>query len=382
MSDKQTIRDLLGEYRILSFDLGEGVPDGDLPTNSNIRWHNIGIEGEWDGHHQGPLKLTRALFDQMVYNASQKEIDTVVDYEHQTLFSIFGADTKAAGWIKKISTRDADDGSAELWALIEWTAPAAKKIRNKEYRYNSPVFRWSTPDRRTGMDIGPSLHSVALTNTPFLHELPEISLNSLLLRPVQQAEGKNMKRIASLLGLAENAEEEQIVAALTERLSVLASAESVLEINPSNASEAKEQIVQLRAKVDAAQQTSLSEVAELRAQVQALHAEKKMDAARRSGKITALNEAVFAKLAVSDPDTFDALLAATEAQIPQRKKPANSVSVNADVDAPITEEEIRARVSAMSETERNVVKSFPSLKPEVWAKQKIKEERAELARNQ
>lgn len=70
--------------------------------------------------------------------------------------------------------------SAKRWILYgryEPTARARQLIKNREYRYVSAAFAKDYPDRQTGESQGLTLTSVALTNQPFLDELPEIWLS-------------------------------------------------------------------------------------------------------------------------------------------------------------------------------------------------------------
>jgi hypothetical protein len=55
----------------------------------------------------------------------------------------------------------------------------ARLIKNREYRYVSAAFAKDYPDRKTGESQGLTLTSVALTNQPFLDELPEVWLSTL-----------------------------------------------------------------------------------------------------------------------------------------------------------------------------------------------------------
>lgn len=138
-------------------------------------WQKIGITGKWDGHSGGTFEMNQIIFEQMVANYERSEIDVVVDYEHQTLW---GEIAPAAGWIHKdpISLK-VENG--ELFALIEWTEKAKEMIANGEYRYLSPVFAPNTLSQTDASNIGWTLHSVALTNKPFLVELGEVRLNKL-----------------------------------------------------------------------------------------------------------------------------------------------------------------------------------------------------------
>jgi phage I-like protein len=71
-------------------------------------------------------------------------------------------------------------GSPDRWILYgryEPTERARKLIKSREYRYVSAAFAKDSPDRKTGESQGLTLTSVALTNQPFLDELPEIWLS-------------------------------------------------------------------------------------------------------------------------------------------------------------------------------------------------------------
>lgn len=138
-------------------------------------WLKIGVSGKWEGHPVGTFELNQATFDQMVSNFEKSNIDIVCDYEHQTLY---GDCAPASGWIFKnpISLKSEN---GELFAKIEWTDKAKTHIKNIEYRYLSPVFAPNTTSQVDGTNIGWTLHSVALTNKPFLQELDEVRLNKL-----------------------------------------------------------------------------------------------------------------------------------------------------------------------------------------------------------
>ena len=135
-------------------------------------WLKIGVEGSWEGHFAGSFELSERDFKNMLMNAEELGIDIVVDYEHATIYNPDKA--PAAGWITTdpIALK-VEDG--ELYCKIDWTPVAKDHISNKEYRYLSPVFRPNTTDRKSGNNIGWTLHSVALTNTPFLTELEAIA---------------------------------------------------------------------------------------------------------------------------------------------------------------------------------------------------------------
>ena len=82
-----------------------------------------------------------------------RKLDLVIDYEHQTLSDV---QAPAGGWIK-----DLYKGEDAIIAKVEWTPKAAEYLKNKEYRYLSPVVLVRKRDQKAT-----AIHSVALTNTP------------------------------------------------------------------------------------------------------------------------------------------------------------------------------------------------------------------------
>lgn len=138
-------------------------------------WVTIGVSGKWEGHIAGTFEMNQNVFEQMISNFDKGGIDIVCDYEHQTLY---GETAPASGWITRepISLK-VENGT--LQAKIEWTQKAKAHIEAKEYRYLSPVFAPNTLSQTDASNIGWTLHSVALTNKPFLEELGEVRLNKL-----------------------------------------------------------------------------------------------------------------------------------------------------------------------------------------------------------
>src|ERR1019366_2184593 len=79
----------------------------------------------------------------------------------------------------KQSSDSKSTASADRWILYgryEPTSRARQMIKNREYRYVSAAFAKDYPDRKTGESQGLTLTSEALTNQPFLDELPEVWL--------------------------------------------------------------------------------------------------------------------------------------------------------------------------------------------------------------
>jgi len=81
--------------------------------------------------------------------------DRPVDYEHQTEKAKRNPNasgpTPAAGWIKELR-----HNASGIWGRIAWTLRAHELIKNKEYRYISPVVGFSPAF--LGLDLFIRLH--------------------------------------------------------------------------------------------------------------------------------------------------------------------------------------------------------------------------------
>ena len=148
---------------------------------------------------KGEFDVDGESFSAMKAQIAQRGVDLVIDYEHQTLT---GEQAPAAGWVKELFL---DDG--QIKARVEWTDRAKAYLSNREYRYLSPVITVRKADNKA---MG--LHSIALTNTPAIEHMEAI-VNSLNFEGGQNTMDF-MKELAKLLGLGEDATEEQVKEAL------------------------------------------------------------------------------------------------------------------------------------------------------------------------
>jgi len=176
-------------------------------TDTPPAWIRVAPYGHWVHPRSGPFEMTPESAQQMVANALHMGIDTVVDFEHQTLR---GVKAPAAGWIKELQARD--DG---LWAQVDWTDEARDLIQAKQYRYYSPVFDFDGQDPKSGKRIGAVLHSIGLTNTPLLAD----DIQPLAAKASSTDTGETdmeLKELVKLLGLPEDATEEVVAAKVDE----------------------------------------------------------------------------------------------------------------------------------------------------------------------
>lgn len=150
---------------------------------------------------KGDFLVDEKSFQMMKKEFEERKLDKVVDYEHQTLMDV---QAPAAGWIKELKlTTDA------VVAVVDWNSKAQEYLKNKEYRYLSPVVRVRPSDNRAFL-----LHSVALTNTPAIDGMFSINKLSDEYEEYEEEKEMDLKQIAQLLGLPEDADEEAVKAAI------------------------------------------------------------------------------------------------------------------------------------------------------------------------
>lgn len=200
--------------------------------------------------------------------------DIPVDYEHQSLGGDYASpngQAPAAGWIRGLRSVSPESGSGRpgLFAEVEWTESATKKLQAREYRYLSPVVLVRKSDRRVV-----ALHSVALTNKPAI---------------------VGMKPIVNRESTAENAdscqvEPPRIGSAAVERLRARLGMESDQD-------------------VDAVLCAAESKLACLLDDCVRREAERQVEAAVRAGKLAAAQHEWAMSLAMKEPQVFAEWLA-------------------------------------------------------------------------
>lgn len=188
-----------------------------LVEANNDKPIKVAIKGEWKGHNNGRFKVDDKDLNSIIENFNQKKIDLVIDYEHQSLKN---EKAPAAGWIKELYLEN-----DALMAKAEFNEEAKNYITNKQYRYLSPVFEFNTKDNKSGELVRAKLHSVALTNTPFIDELGELIANK---NNIHQNKGEKMdEKIKEL--------ESQIIALKNENSSLTSQNEALKKQNEESA---------------------------------------------------------------------------------------------------------------------------------------------------
>jgi len=196
-------------------------------SGNTATWVQAMPLGAYEHPVHGPIEITSDKVQQFAQNVKSnvRGQDLDIDYDHKANGG------EAAGWVKDAEARN--DG---LWVLVDWTKDAYQKLKSKAYRYFSPEYadEWEHP--KTGEKYKNVLFGGALTNRPFLKDILAINMAEIIggITPPAPAptppapsnpkpsEGglsfMDPKQLRKLLGLAEDASDEDVTKKLTERL--------------------------------------------------------------------------------------------------------------------------------------------------------------------
>jgi len=165
--------------------------------------------GEYDHPIYGKITLTPEKAQEIANNVNSgvRGQDLDIDYDHKQ----YGGE--AAGWVKGAKA-DPRDG---LLLTVEWTKKAGKLIKEKAYRYFSPELtdEWKHPS--TGVVHKNVLFGGGITNRPFLKGILPLNMSEMSLDEHQskkEGNGMDPKKLRKLLGLPEDATDDQVTEAL------------------------------------------------------------------------------------------------------------------------------------------------------------------------
>ena len=198
-------------------------------------------EGKIEINGEEPAYMDENAASMIIAAWKDRGNDMVIDYEHQSLTD---GQSPAAGWIKKLTWK----GKEGLWVVVEWTSKAAEYLKNREYRYFSPVMLVNKKDRRVAV-----LVNVALTNNPAINNLKPImaKFTDVTVKHGEKEDVMNEK-LRKLLCLAADAGEDKIIEAVT------------LSINKATPVACKEVLDALGAKTEAGKDEVVRIVASLK----------------------------------------------------------------------------------------------------------------------
>ncbi len=163
----------------------ELLPAGNVITGRDGRnWNN-----------SNPQSLVAA------FNANKANLP--IDIEHATEHKApKGEPAPAIGWIERVFVKD----NGSTWGNVSWNAQGMQLLKDKAYRYLSPVFRYSAS---TNSIL--ALTSAALTNNPNLFLT---ALNSVGNSNHSTGDTTMSKAITQALGLTDGASDDNIVSAI------------------------------------------------------------------------------------------------------------------------------------------------------------------------
>lgn len=274
---------------------------------------------------KGDFEVDDESIKLIVEQFKNRNVDLVIDYEHQTLKDV---QAPAGGWIEEIYK-----GTDAIMAKAKWTDKAKEYLKNREYRYLSPVVIVRKKDRKAA-----GLHSVALTNTPAIDGMFAV-VNSLGTDGMEENEeetGMDIKELVKLLGLPETATEEEVKSALEAAKAALGENKddgAGSDGNEPGASPVANSVVlsllglSENAKTEDAAAaimalkagTGNNELVALKEELKKRNADDMVQTALKAGKITAAQKEWALSYALSDKDGFKAFMDKAPVVVPQGK---------------------------------------------------------------
>jgi hypothetical protein len=162
----------------------------------------LAVTGKWM-RGTAPFSISLRDLEEIVRNFRERQNGEInVDYDHASEMPevAAGGPVPSAGRIVRLDDpqpvgaglRPAPtrNGRYILWGWFEPTERARALLKNREYRYISPAIDWAARSKLSGRPQGTTLTSVALTNRPFLEELPQIRLSDPAFQPVEENENR------------------------------------------------------------------------------------------------------------------------------------------------------------------------------------------------
>jgi phage I-like protein len=298
-------------------------------------WVMLARTGAWLGHPAVPEVVSAARLssarDHFERHCAAHGVDLVVDYHHASVYAgRQGTRAPAAGWVREMALRE---NGTQLWGRVLWTAEAASAIARREFRYVSPVLQFDVPDRLTGEPVPMVVHSLALTNTPFMTELEGLNQSAAtdgggplkeggetmsVLDSLAAALEQEPAEVARRLGLPPDADERSVAGLLLGNAAQARAATEALEL-PADAAptDLRAALIRLKApgaaglpalraklglSVDAPESQVLNAVDALQQSAQQSAAEALIDDAVRAGRIPPAHRDFYLREALGDLD--------------------------------------------------------------------------------
>lgn len=245
-------------------------------------------------------EMTDADGRRIVAEFAARHNDGYIDYEHATLLAKkTGQPAPAAGWYAALEWRPGDG----LWATgVQWVAAAAALIRERAYRYISPLFSYDVTTGRVLQLLGASL-----TNDPGLDGLTDLAaLAAQLFQPLTKEPPKMaFPKLFAALALAATATDDEAFAAVETLKTQCAALSARIEAPPDPS---KYVPIGTLAALQADHARVQGELAALNGQAHRAKVEAEITAARAAGKLAPALEAWARKLGESNLAALTAYL--------------------------------------------------------------------------
>ncbi|MDH5543002.1 MAG: phage protease [Nitrospinota bacterium] len=264
-------------------------------------------------HEAGLQVIDAEALERILKGAKREGRDIPVDFGHE---SFTASEAEAAGWVALNSLETTPDG---LYGKIEWTQRGEESLRQKGFRYLSPVFVFNPAH-----SVGGRLHiervvSFGLTNHPNIGSMKPLLNQNLMEEKMHEL----LIGLKEALGLAEETETPDVLSKAVESIKMLHSArEGIANLKatldmPEEAGEeevleaAKTAIESTGGTIEETAST-IEELARLREELTSMkekELKEKIGSAIESGKILPAQKEWAYSYASSDPEGFSRFLA-------------------------------------------------------------------------
>lgn len=151
----------------------ETIKENMIQNKSVITDVCIAMAGDYV-YHGEPLTLDSTVFSNLIENFNRESQALPVFRGHADVNgSSTGEEVDSYGWILGLTM----DEDSNLWAKVEFNKEMADSIKDGRFKYCS-IYMREESDRQTGDEIGNRLVSLAMTNEPYLPNLPAITLSN------------------------------------------------------------------------------------------------------------------------------------------------------------------------------------------------------------
>lgn len=130
--------------------------------------------GRWKHPKYTLVEFTQEMFDQVIRNFNDKVLgrDVFIRLGHSKEETDTWGGDSSLGWV----TGFVQDGDVLYAQAVPTNEEVEKKVRSKELKYSSAEYNPDFVNKETGERVGMVASAIALTNEPFIPNLPEVEV--------------------------------------------------------------------------------------------------------------------------------------------------------------------------------------------------------------